>query len=92
MDFNGRPVATEADLPFKKPLLGLMGVGIAANGDVWVADGSDNQLLFFPGGSIKDGRIVKVAGLKSPFDVVIDAQNRVWVSNSQSDTVLRFPG
>ena len=91
MDFNGKPVATEADFPFKKPMLGLMGVGVAENGDVWIADGSDNQLLFFPGGSIKDGRIVKVAGLKSPFDIVIDAQNRVWVSNSQSETVVRFP-
>ena len=45
----------------------------------------------FPGGRIKDGRIVKVKGLKSPFDIVIDSQNRVWVSNSQSDTVVRFP-
>lgn len=91
MDFNGKPVATEADLPFKKPLLGLMGVGVAANGDVWIADGSDNQLLYFPDGNIKQGRIVKVAGLKSPFDIVIDPQNRVWVSNSQSETVIRFP-
>ncbi|HXI73063.1 MAG TPA: hypothetical protein VNN22_22210 [Verrucomicrobiae bacterium] len=91
MDFNGKPVATEADFPFHEKFLGLMGIGVAANGDVWIADGSDNQLLFFPGGSIKDGRIVKVAGLKSPFDIVIDDQNRVWVSNSQSDTVVRFP-
>ena len=91
MDFNGRPVAKESDLPFKQKLLGLMGVGIATNGDVWIADGSDNQLLYFPGGEIKNGRIVKVAGLKSPFDIVIDNQNRVWVSNSQSYTVLRFP-
>ncbi len=91
MDFDGKPVATEKDLPFKEKLLGLMGIGVAANGDVWIADGSDNQLLFFPGGSLKDGKIVKVAGLKSPFDIVIDPQNRVWVSNSQSDTVVRFP-
>jgi hypothetical protein len=42
-----------------------MGIGVAPNGDVWIADGSDDQLLFFPGGQIKDGRIVKVAGLKS---------------------------
>ena len=91
MDFDGNPVATEKDLPFKEKFLGLMGVGVAANGDVWIADGSDNQLLFFPNGSLKDGKIVKVAGLKSPFDVVIDPQNRVWVSNSQSDTVVRFP-
>ena len=91
MDFNGKPVASESDFPFKEKFLGLMGIGVAANGDVWIADGSDNQLLFFPGGRIKDGKIVKPAGLKSPFDVVIDDQNRVWVSNSQSDTVVRFP-
>jgi hypothetical protein len=91
MDFDGKPVATEADFPFKEKLLGLMGIGVATNGDVWIADGSGNQLLFFPEGRIKDGRIVKVAGLKSPFDVVIDDQNRVWVANSSSDTVVRFP-
>ena len=91
MDFNGKPVAKESDFPFKEKFLGLMGIGVAANGDVWIADGSDNQLLYFPGGRIKDGRIVKVAGLKSPFDIVIDDQNRVWVANSSSDTVVRFP-
>jgi hypothetical protein len=39
---------------------------------------------------LQDGRIVQVAGLKSPFGIAIDAQNRVYVSNSQADTVLRF--
>jgi ethanolamine utilization protein EutQ (cupin superfamily) len=91
MDFNGKPVASESDFPFKEKFLGLMGIGVATNGDVWIADGSDDQLLYFPGGRIKDGKIVKPAGLKSPFDIVIDSQNRVWVSNSQSDTVVRFP-
>jgi hypothetical protein len=91
MDFSGKPVATENDFPFKEKFLGLMGIGVSASGDVWIADGSDNQLLFFPGGRFKDGRIVKVAGLKSPFDIVIDDQNRVWVANSSSDTVVRFP-
>jgi len=91
MDFDGKPVASESDFPFKEKFLGLMGIGVAPNGDVWIADGSDNQLLYFPGGRIKDGKIVKPAGLKSPFDIVIDDQNRVWVSNSQSETVVRFP-
>ena len=91
LDFDGHPVGKESDFPFKEKFLGLQGVGVAANGDVWIADGSDNQLLYFPGGRVKDGQIVKFAGLKSPFDIVIDAQNRVWVSNSQSDTVIRFP-
>lgn len=40
---------------------------------------------------MKDGRIVKVAGLEAPFGIAIDAQNRVWVSNSQTNTVIRFP-
>jgi ligand-binding sensor domain-containing protein len=91
MDFDGHPIGKESDFPFKENFLGLMGIGVAANGDVWIADGSDNQLLYFPGGRVKDGRIVKVEELKSPFDIVIDAQNRVWVSNSQSDLVVRFP-
>jgi len=52
MDFDGKPVATEADFPFKEKFLGLMGIGVAPNGDVWIADGSDNQLLYFPGGRI----------------------------------------
>src|SRR6516164_4168007 len=91
MDFNGKPVATENDFPFKEKFLGLMGICVAPNGDVWIADGSNDQLLLFPGGRTKEGRVVKVAGLKSPFDIVIDSQNRVWVANSSSDTVVRFP-
>src|SRR5262249_42242127 len=91
MDFQGRPVAKEYDFPFKQKLSNLMGVGVSAKGDIWVADGSGDQLLHFPGGRLKDGRIVKVKGLKSPFDIVIDSKDRVWVSNSQSETVIRFP-
>jgi hypothetical protein len=41
-------------------VVGLMGVGVAANGDVWIADGSNNQLLFFPGGRVKEGRMGKL--------------------------------
>jgi hypothetical protein len=91
MDLDGHPVAKESDFAFKEKLFGLMGIGVAVNGDVWIADGSGDQLLHFPDGRIKDGQVVKVAGLKSPFDVVIDTQNRIWVSNSQSDNVIRFP-
>ena len=91
MDFDGKPIGKEGDFPFTEKFLGLMGVGVSAKGDVWIADGADNQLLHFPGGNIKAGKIVKVAGLKSPFDIVVDSQDRIWVSNSQSDTLVRFP-
>jgi hypothetical protein len=90
-DFQGRTIGKESDIPFAGKTGGLMGVAVAPNGDVWIADGTKDQLLLFPGGQLKDGRIVEVAGLKSPFGIAIDPQNRVWVSNSQSDTVIRFP-
>ena len=91
IDFEGRPIGKESDFPFAGQVGGLQGVGIAANGDVWIADATKNQLLYFPGGRVKDERLVHVNGLKSPFGIAIDAQNRVWVSNAQSDTVVRFP-
>ena len=50
-----------------------------------------DQLLYFPGGRVKDGRLVQVKGLVSPFSIVIDAQNRVWVSNALDITMVRFP-
>jgi hypothetical protein len=91
MDFEGRPLGTENDIPVAGKLGGLMGVGVAPNGDVWIADGTKNQLVHFPGGRIKEARLVEVKGLRSPFGIAIDAQNRVCVSNSQSDMVVRFP-
>jgi hypothetical protein len=91
MDLDGKPVGKESDFPMAGKLGGVMGSGIAENGDVWMADGTRNHLLVFPGGRVKDGRIVEVPGLKSPFGVAIDKQNRVWVSNAQSNTVVRFP-
>jgi hypothetical protein len=90
-DFQGRPIGKESDIPFAGKNGGLMGVAVAANGDVWIADGTKNQLLYFPSGRLTDGRIVHVPGLQSPFGIAIDAKNRVWVSNSQANTVIRFP-
>jgi hypothetical protein len=91
MDLDRKPVGKESDFPMAGKLGGVMGSGIAENGDVWMADGTRNHLLVFPGGRVKDGRIIEVPGLKSPFGVAVDKQNRVWVSNSQSNTVVRFP-
>ena len=77
LDLHGHPVAGSSDLPFHDKLGGLMGVDVARNGDVWIADGSDDELLFFPGGRVSTGRIVKPAGLTQPFDVVVDDQSRL---------------
>jgi hypothetical protein len=91
MDLEGRQIGKESDFPMAGKVGDLMGVGVADNGDVWIADATKNQLLHFPGGEIKDGVVVNVKGLKSPFGIAIDAQNRVWVSSSQSNIVTRFP-
>src|SRR5262249_8574078 len=47
LDLQGRPVAKESDIPVAGKLGGLMGIGVAANGDVWIADGTKNQLVYF---------------------------------------------
>ncbi|HEU5430386.1 MAG TPA: hypothetical protein VFU81_01920, partial [Thermomicrobiales bacterium] len=91
MDFAGQPIGQESAFPMAGKVGGLQGVGVAANGDVWITGATKNQMLSFPGGRVQDGRLVQVAGLKSPFAVVIDDQQRIWVSNAQSDTVVRFP-
>jgi hypothetical protein len=91
MDFSGAPLGQESDFPMAGKVGGLQGVGIAPNGDVWIADAVKDQLLYFPGGRVKDGRLVQVKGLVSPFSIVIDAQNRVWVSNALDTTIVRFP-
>ena len=91
MDFNGNPIGQESDFPTAGKNGGLQGVGIAPNGDVWIADAVKDQLLYFPGGRVKDGRVVPVKELVSPFSIVIDSQNRVWVGNALSNTIVRFP-
>lgn len=91
MDFEGRPIASGKDFPMADQLGNLMGIGIAQNGDVWIADATKNNLIHFPGGRVEDGKVVNVEGLLSPFHIAIDNQNRVWVSSSQGTTVVRFP-
>ena len=54
LDFDGHPIGKESDFPMAGQMGQLMGVGIAANGDVWIADGSKNQLYFFPGGRVEE--------------------------------------
>jgi streptogramin lyase len=90
-DLSGRAAGVESDIPVAGKIGGMQGVGVGRNGDIWIADATKDQMVYFPGGRMKDGRIVSVPGLKSPFGVAVDNQNRVWVSNAQSNDVVRFP-
>ena len=84
LDLEGNPVAEESDVPMAGQVGNLMGVGTAPNGDVWIADGTKDQLLHFPDGRLAEGTLVSVEGLKSPFGIVIDAQNRVYVAGHET--------
>jgi hypothetical protein len=38
MDLVGHPVGKERDFLFEDKLFGLMGIGVAPNGDIWICD------------------------------------------------------
>ena len=90
LDLNGNIIVPPSDFPLKKESGNLMGIGVSKNNDVWIADGTKNQLFYFKEGDYKAQKQVKPPGLKSPFGVAIDKNNHVWVSNSLSNTVVRF--
>lgn len=73
---------------------GLQGIGVAPNGDVWIVATSSNEMLYFPGGDLSQGRIVDDENLKkdlrAPFAASIDRANRVWISNTNSRTLVRY--
>jgi hypothetical protein len=47
-DFQGRPIGKETDIPFADKTGELMGIGVAANGDVWIADGTKISYCISP--------------------------------------------
>lgn len=79
----------------------MQGVNTTADGDVWALDSSKSQIVHIPKGDPAQARILcrtvddkPVDGtcqLKGPFHVAFDLQGRVLVSNSNSNTVTRFP-
>jgi streptogramin lyase len=70
----------------------LQGLATAPNGDVWICDNQNNQMLRFPGGDHRRGEIVSVPDLKRPFAVAVGNDNSVWVTNNGFVTMTRFPG
>ena len=60
-----------------------------------------NQAVHIPGGDASKGRILgrTVEGkpvdgalqVKAPFGIAIDQQDRIWIGNSASNTITRFP-
>ena len=97
-DKNGKPLTPPDGINFDHQLGLMQGIIVAPNGDVWALGLSKNQLLFFPKGDWKNGRIVcqgrdvePCKSMAGPFSLAIDQQDRIWVGNAFGDFVTRFP-
>jgi streptogramin lyase len=102
LDLNtGRPLSPETGYNFGGRLGAMQGIIVTPNGDVWALDNDKDQIVYFPKGDATKGRILgntvngkPVDGtlqVKGPFHLAIDQQNRIWITNSGSNTVTRFP-
>lgn len=94
---DGSPVFDE--IPEKlaedlKEIGGLQGIGVAPNGDIWITGTSSNVMLHFPEGDFLQGKVIQNEELNhmlsAPFAVSIDASNRVWISNTNSRSLIRY--
>ena len=98
---TGEPLSPASGYNFDGKLGQMQGILVAPNGDVWTVDNGNSQIVHLPGGDPAKGRILgrtvdgkPVDGtlqVKGPFGIAIDQRDRVWVTNSASNTVTRFP-
>jgi hypothetical protein len=97
-DKNGKPLTPPEGINFGGRLGLMQGVIVTPSGDVWVLGIEKRQLVYFPKGDIANGRIVcegdsaePCKSFVAPFHLGIDQQDRIWVSNSGTPHVTRFP-
>jgi len=98
---TGKPLSPETGYNFDGKLGQMQGILVAPNGDIWTVDNGNSQIVHIPGGDPSKGRILgrtvdgkPVDGtlqVKGPFGIAIDQQDRIWITNSSSNTVTRFP-
>jgi len=98
---TGRPLSPESGYSFGGQLGSMQGIITTPNGDVWALDNEKDQIVYLPKGDATQGRILgrTVNGqpldgtlqVKAPFHLAVDQQDRIWVTNSGSNTVTRFP-
>ena len=98
-DKHGKPLTPPEGITFDGKLGLMQGIIVMPkSGDVWALGLSKNQLLYFPKGDWKNGRIVcegrevePCKSLVAPFHLGVDQQDRIWVTNALGAHVTRFP-
>ena len=98
---TGQPISPETGYNLSGKLGQMQGIITTPNGDVWTLDNERSQIVYLPKGDASKGRIFgrivdgkPVDGtlqVVKPFGLAIDQQDRIWVTNSGSNTVTRFP-
>lgn len=98
---TGQPLSPETGYNFGGKLGQMQGVIVTPKGDIWAGDNGHSQIVHLPQGDASKGRILgrtvdgkPVDGtlkVKAPFGLAIDQQDRIWVANSGTNTVTRFP-
>ena len=98
---TGNPLSPETGYNFGGQLGEMQGIITTPSGDVWALDNEKNQIVYLPKGDATKGHILgrtingkPVDGtlqVKAPFHLAVDQQDPIWVTNSGSDTVTRFP-
>jgi len=98
---TGEPLSPETGYDFDGKLGSMQGIIVTPSGDVWALDNEKDQIVYLPLGDASKGRILgrtvdgkPVDGtlqVKAPFHLAIDQQDRIWVTNSGSNAVTRFP-
>ena len=98
---TGEPLSPETGYNFGGQLGQMQGIITTPNGDVWALDNEKSQIVYLPKGDATKGRILGrtmngkamdgTLQVKAPFHLAVDQQDRIWVTNSGSNTVTRFP-
>jgi hypothetical protein len=99
-DETGKPLSPPGGWTFGGRLGLMQGIIATPNGDIWALDVENGQVIHLPKGDTdkaeflfvnKTGNPLKNPGhLISPFSLVIDQQNRIWIGNAAADWVTRF--
>jgi hypothetical protein len=100
-DKTGKPLSPPDGYNFGGQLGQMQGIIVTPKGDVWALDVEKAQIIYMPEGDPakvqffcqnKTGDPLKnPCKLLAPFHLAIDQQDRIWISNILSDTVVRFP-
>jgi hypothetical protein len=100
-DKTGKPLSPPDGYTFGGQLGQMQGIIVTPKGDVWALGVEKSEVVYLPQGDPakvqffcqnKTGDPLKnPCKLLAPFHLAIDQQDRIWISNILSDTVVRFP-